>query len=101
MTFHETATCDESTISGWPVASWTRRPARSREPVTRDIEPIAPNEAREMYLEARKEELSEWTHRSHGYRLNAFVEWCDEQGIPLHKSVMGRTDDIEDSFVLV
>lgn len=43
-----------------------------------------------MYLEARKEELSKWTHRSHGYRLNAFVTWCEQEGIANLNDLTGR-----------
>lgn len=46
-----------------------------------DLDPLAPEAAAEMYLDTRREELSSETRRSHGYRLNAFADWCEEQGI--------------------
>ena len=42
-----------------------------------------------MYLNARKEELAEWTIRSHRYRLKAFVEWCNEHRP--HEYLGGKT----------
>jgi len=44
-----------------------------------------------MYLEARHADGdSESTIQSHGYRLGAFVEWCDENGIGNMNDVTGR-----------
>lgn len=46
--------------------------------MTQELEPITPAEAKEMYLEARKQEVSEATLQGHHYRLKQFVRWCDE-----------------------
>ncbi|MFW5958844.1 MAG: hypothetical protein ACOCQ3_02460 [Natronomonas sp.] len=41
-----------------------------------ELEPIAPAEAKEMYLAQRREEVAESTLQAHHYRLNPFVQWC-------------------------
>jgi site-specific recombinase XerD len=42
------------------------------------LEPITPAEAKAMYLEQRKQEVSDSTIQAHHYRLGHFVEWCDK-----------------------
>ena len=42
------------------------------------LEPITPAEAKQMYLEARKNEVSESTLSGYHYRLKHFIRWCDE-----------------------
>jgi site-specific recombinase XerD len=42
-----------------------------------DLEPISPAEAKQMYLQQRKAEVSESTIQAHHYRLNHFVRWCE------------------------
>lgn len=54
------------------------------------LEPLGPEEGRQLYLEARKEELADWTLKSHRYRLKAFVTWCDEQEIENLNDLTGR-----------
>ncbi|QKY18024.1 tyrosine-type recombinase/integrase [Halorubrum sp. CBA1229] len=44
-----------------------------------NLEPIEAAEAKEMYLEQRKQEVSESTIQAHHYRLKHFVRWCEEQ----------------------
>jgi site-specific recombinase XerD len=43
-----------------------------------NLEPIRPAEAKEMYLEQRKQEVSESTIQAHHYRLKHFVRWCED-----------------------
>jgi len=43
-----------------------------------ELEPLAPEPAVELYLEHREGEVSDETLSSHGYRLQQFVEWCEE-----------------------
>jgi site-specific recombinase XerD len=43
-----------------------------------ELEPITPAEAKEMYLSARKQELSDGTLQGYHYRLKHFVRWCEE-----------------------
>ncbi|WP_188980611.1 tyrosine-type recombinase/integrase [Halocalculus aciditolerans] len=43
-----------------------------------------------MYMEARSDELSEGTLQGHKYRLQAFVQWCEEEGIENLNDLGGR-----------
>jgi site-specific recombinase XerD len=55
-----------------------------------ELEPIQPREAVEWYLEDKASEVSENTIKAHGYRLNHFVRWCDENGIENMNEIFGR-----------
>ena len=56
-----------------------------------DLEPIEPAEAKEMYLEQRKQEVSDATIQAHHYRLNQFVRWCTEvEGLDNLNTLSGR-----------
>ncbi len=55
-----------------------------------DLEPIAPEQALEMYVEGRRDELSDQTLPSHVYRLEAFTQWCEEEGIENLNTLTGR-----------
>lgn len=55
-----------------------------------DLEPLAPAEGVAMYLDDRRDELSKATRRSHRYRLEAFVDWCDLEGIENLNDLSGR-----------
>ena len=48
--------------------------------MTGDLVPISPPEARDLHLEAMKDDSAEWTRTSHRSHLRAFVEWCNEEG---------------------
>ncbi|ELY51071.1 tyrosine-type recombinase/integrase [Natronorubrum bangense] len=41
------------------------------------LEPISPAEAKEMYLNARKHEVSQSTLDGYHYRLKHFIRWCE------------------------
>jgi site-specific recombinase XerD len=43
-----------------------------------ELEPIAPERAKKMYLDARKREVSQSTLDGYHYRLKHFIRWCDE-----------------------
>jgi hypothetical protein len=45
---------------------------------TDELHPIPPAEAKEMYLDARKNEVSQSTLDGYHYRLKHFIRWCDE-----------------------
>ncbi|WP_410764755.1 tyrosine-type recombinase/integrase [Haloferax sp. DFSO60] len=55
-----------------------------------DLEKLAPDRAVRMYLDARRDELADWTLKSHKYRLGAFVQWCEENGIDDLNDLTGR-----------
>ena len=46
-----------------------------------ELEPLAPVEAKEMFLAQRSNEVAEATLQGYHYRLKPFVQWCDEQGV--------------------
>lgn len=58
--------------------------------MSKELEPLEPATAKEMYLDERRHELAERTIRSHGYRLDQFVRWCDENGIENLNDLTGR-----------
>ena len=58
--------------------------------MTDDLQPLAPAKAKDMYLEGRRDELSESTLSAQKYRLEAFVDFCDEQGIEDLRELGGR-----------
>jgi site-specific recombinase XerD len=55
-----------------------------------ELEPITPERAKEMYLDARKHEVSESTLSGYHYRLKHFIRWCDEKGIDNMNDLTGR-----------
>lgn len=68
-----------------------------------ELEPIEPAEAKKMYLQQRKQEVSASTIQAHHYRLKHFVRWCDDvenlenlntlSGRDLQRFKMWRRDD--------
>ena len=55
-----------------------------------DLDPIAPEAAVDLYLDQRHDEVSEQTLQSHRYRLEQFVDWCDDEGVTNLNDVSGR-----------
>lgn len=55
-----------------------------------DLEPIDPRTAIEMYLDDRRNELSEATIKSHRYRLRQFAQWCENEHIENLNTLSGR-----------
>ncbi|MCU4975957.1 site-specific integrase [Halobacteria archaeon AArc-m2/3/4] len=55
-----------------------------------DLEPLAPAEAVNHYLNHREPELSEKSVENHRYRLNSFVEWCQKHGLDNLNDLTGR-----------
>ena len=53
------------------------------------LEPLAPSEAVDLYLEAR-DDAADQTLEGQKYRLRAFVAWCDEEGIANLNELSGR-----------
>lgn len=68
-------------------------PLTADQPMTTDpeaLEPLDPTDAIELYKQDRERELSEATLRSHGYRLQRFLDWCNHDGIDDMNDVTGR-----------
>lgn len=55
-----------------------------------DLEPLDPTEAVQMYKQHRTDEVSTATLRSHGYRLERFLEWCEQENVTNLNNVGGR-----------
>mgnify|MGYP000194574002 FL=1 len=53
------------------------------------IEPITPRRAKELYLEDRTD-LSDTSKQNHGYRVERFVEWCEENDLDNLNDLTGR-----------
>jgi len=59
--------------------------------MSEELEPISPAAAKEMYLEARKNEVSESTLSGYHYRLKHFIRWCENvEGIDNMNDLSGR-----------
>jgi site-specific recombinase XerD len=46
-----------------------------------DLEPLSPREAMVMWLDRQRSEKADETVQSYRYRIEQFVDWCDEQGV--------------------
>ena len=57
------------------------------------LEPIAPGEAKEKYLQHRRGEIREQTIEEYDYKLTLFVEYCSQQGIENLNDLNGRVLD--------
>lgn len=58
-----------------------------------ELEPIAPAEAVEWYLDSRATELAQSSLYAHKSRLGHFVRWCDQEDIENLNSLTGRHMD--------
>lgn len=56
----------------------------------RDLEPIEPARAQELYLDHKASQCREITVQSHRYRTNHFVRWCEENGLDNLNELSGR-----------
>lgn len=54
------------------------------------LEPIKPEIAVELYLKDRRTELARSSLQNHCYRLERFLEWCEESGLDNMNDVTGR-----------
>jgi len=55
-----------------------------------DLQPITPADAVELYMAHREPEVSKKTLHNHQYRLNSFLDWCEERNITNMNSLTGR-----------
>ena len=55
-----------------------------------DLQPIEPEAAKDLYLDHRRNEVSDETLKSHRYRLGAFVDWCGQEDIYNLNDLTGR-----------
>jgi len=55
-----------------------------------DLEPLAPDEAVGLYLDARQDDATEKTIEGQKYRLRAFVQWCEEESVENLNELSGR-----------
>lgn len=58
--------------------------------MTDGLDPLSPEEGVRLYLDAKKDDLAADTLKSQEYRLNAFVQWCEEEGIENLNELSGR-----------
>lgn len=56
----------------------------------RELEPIDPSTAQQLYLDHKASECVKKTVQSHRYRINYFVQWCDQNGIDNMNELTGR-----------
>jgi integrase len=56
----------------------------------RELDPISPVEAVELYHDAMRDEHAESTRKSSKHRLQAFLQYCDEEGIENLNDLDGR-----------
>lgn len=58
--------------------------------MTPDLQPLAPKEAVEMYIDSRRDELRDETRRKQETRLNAFLNWCEANDLENLNNLTGR-----------
>ncbi|WP_245705830.1 site-specific integrase [Halobellus clavatus] len=59
--------------------------------MSNELRNVAPDVAKDIYLQQRWDDLSEATIKTHGYRIEAFVDWLEDQGISSMAEVDGLT----------
>jgi len=55
-----------------------------------DLEPLEPQEAVSLYKQDRQDDIWPSTLRSHGYRLDRFLNWCEEYDVTNLNDLTGR-----------
>jgi len=59
--------------------------------MTKNLEPLSPGEAKEMFLAERRGQVAERTVQADDYRLRHFITWMEENGIENTNDLDGRT----------
>ena len=59
--------------------------------MSNELRDVAPDVAKDIYLQQRWDDLSEATIKTHGYRIEAFVDWLEDQGVSSMAEVDGLT----------
>lgn len=54
------------------------------------LDPLEPRRAKQLYADDRRNEVSDATLQSHGYRIKRFCEFCDEHDIENLNALDGR-----------
>ncbi|MHB9285950.1 tyrosine-type recombinase/integrase [Halobacteriales archaeon Cl-PHB] len=54
------------------------------------LEPLAPDEALDLYLRDKRTDLADSSLKAHKYRLQHFVRWCDEEDTTNLNGLSGR-----------
>ena len=58
--------------------------------MTRELEPIEPEKAVDLYLAQKEEDASVRTVQAHQYRLDKFLNWCDSEDVTNLNDLSGR-----------
>ncbi|WP_394739455.1 tyrosine-type recombinase/integrase [Natronococcus roseus] len=59
--------------------------------MTKNLEPLTPTEAKDMFLADRHGQVAERTVQADDYRLRHFIRWTEENGIDNLNDLSGRT----------
>ena len=82
---------ENSSISSPPGNYTSGDCATDRDSMSNDeLDPMEPAEAIEFYFRHRESELSKSTLENQRYRLNAFLDWCEEEGVTNMNDLTGR-----------
>jgi len=58
--------------------------------MTKNLEPLSPGEAKEMFLAERRGQVAERTVQADDYRLRHFITWMEQEGIDNTNDLTGR-----------
>lgn len=73
-----------------PPAWADDEPVRETRTPPERLDAITPEDAVDLYLDARKDDAADWTVRSHESRLKPFLEWCEQEGVENLNHLDGR-----------
>ncbi|WP_232688031.1 tyrosine-type recombinase/integrase [Halobacterium zhouii] len=58
--------------------------------MSKELQPVSPANAVDLYLDSRRDDAAAWTVTSHEARLRPFVEWCQTEDIDNLNGLTGR-----------